>query len=104
MDLIHDNMVINLLITTFPNYNMCQNVIYYYGLEITHSTHQKGFRIALHEGLVHRTGSYCIGGRSVLSLIGVSRHPSGITIRVASIRLDGHTFQLNLVPSRSSFC
>ena len=55
-------------------------------------------------GRVHATGSYMIGGRSGLSLRGVYKQLSGTTMRVASSRLDGHTFQLNLTPSLSSFC
>ena len=67
-------------------------------------THQNGLSTALHVDLVHRTGSYCTGGRSGLSFSGVYIAARGTTIRVASKRLDGHTFQLNRTPSRSSFC
>ena len=55
-------------------------------------------------GRVQATGSYTIGGRSGRSFRGVYKQLSGTTMRVASSRLDGHTFQLNRTPSLSSFC
>ena len=55
-------------------------------------------------GRVQATGSYIIGGRSGRSLRGLYKQLSGTTMRVASSRLDGHTFQLNRTPSLSSFC
>jgi len=67
-------------------------------------SHQNGFKMARQFGRVQATGSYTIGGRSGLSLRGVYKQLSGTTMRVASSRLDGHTFQLNLTPSLSSFC
>lgn len=45
-----------------------------------------------------------MGGKSGRSFSGVNREATGTTIRVASRRLEGHTFQLNLTPSLSSFC
>ena len=66
--------------------------------------YQNGFKTARQFGRLQATGSYIIGGRSGLSLRGVYKQLSGTTIRVASSLLDGHTFQLNLTPSLSSFC
>ncbi len=59
--------------------------------------HQYGFRIALHDAL-HVTGSYSTGGRSSRSLSGVYSAEMGTTVRVASMRLDGHAFQENRTP------
>ena len=60
--------------------------------------------MALHEDLAQATGSYWIGGKSGRSFRGVYKTPKGTTIRVASNRDEGHTFQLSRIPSRSSFC
>jgi len=67
-------------------------------------SHQNGFKMARQFGRVQATGSYIIGGRSGRSFRGVYKQLSGTTMRVASRRLDGHTFQLNRTPSLSSFC
>jgi len=67
-------------------------------------SHQNGFKMARQFGRVQATGSYIIGGRSGRSFRGVYKQLRGTTMRVASSRLDGHTFQLNLTPSLSSFC
>ncbi len=61
-----------------------------------------GLSTALQDCLAQCTGSYCMGGRSGLSLSGVYSAPSGTTIRVASSLEEGHTFQDSLTPSRSS--
>lgn len=66
--------------------------------------YHKGFKTARQVVLLHRTGSYWMGGKSGLSFRGVNRAATGTTILVASSRLDGQTFQLNRTPSRSSFC
>lgn len=60
--------------------------------------------MALQVVRLQSTGSYCTGGRSGRSFKGVRRQARGTTILVASRRLEGHTFQLNRTPSRSSFC
>lgn len=67
-------------------------------------THQSGLSTARHVARLQSTGSYWIGGRSGRSLSGVKREATGTTIRVASSRLEGQTFQLKRTPSRSSFC
>lgn len=75
------------------------------------TSHWQESRSAYHRGLstarqvarLHRTGSYWMGGRSGRSFKGVIRAATGTTMRVASSRLDGHTFQLKRTPSRSSF-
>ncbi|TNN63983.1 hypothetical protein EYF80_025825 [Liparis tanakae] len=66
--------------------------------------HHSGLSTALQLARLHRTGSYWTGGRSGLSLSGVKRQETGTTSLVASRRLEGQRFQLNLTPSRSSFC
>lgn len=67
---------------------------------LQNDTHQYGFRIALQLAL-HVTGSYSTGGRSSLSFNGVYRAEMGTTVRVASIRLDGHAFHEKRTPARS---
>ena len=48
-------------------------------------------------------GSYCsAGGMLSIFFKGVYMLPTGTTIRVASRRLEGQTFQLSRTPSRSS--
>jgi len=68
------------------------------------NSHQNGFKMARQFERVQATGSYIIGGRSGRSLRGVYKQLSGTTMRVASSRLEGQTFQLNRTPSLSSFC
>lgn len=68
------------------------------------ATYQSGLSTALQVGLLHSTGSYCSGGKSGRSFSGVRRQARGTTMRVASSRLEGQTFQLKRTPSRSSFC
>lgn len=62
-----------------------------------------GLSTARQVARLHSTGSYWMGGRSGRSLRGVNRAATGTTMRVASRRLDGHTFQLKRTPSLSSF-
>ena len=59
-------------------------------------TDQYGLRIDLQALQV--TGSYSTGGKSSLSLNGTYNADIGTTVRVASMRDDGQTFQLSLIP------
>src|SRR5882762_5965896 len=52
------------------------------------------------QGGLHVTGSYRTGGRSSLCLSGVYNAEIGTTVRVASIREDGQTFQDNRMPAK----
>ena len=62
---------------------------------------QNGFSTAPQP--VHRIGSYgSAGGIPSIRFSGVYRQPSGTTMRVASMRVDGHTFQLKRTPFCSS--
>ena len=66
------------------------------------SIRQNGLRIDLHELPLHTTGSYGSNGRFSIAFSGVYMQPSGTTIRVASRRLEGHTFHENRTPSVAS--
>jgi hypothetical protein len=61
---------------------------------------QYGLSTALHS--VHTTGAYGSTGISGMGFTGVHTAPKGSTTRVASIREDGHAFQLSRTPSRCS--
>ena len=66
------------------------------------SIRQNGLRIDLQELPLHTTGSYGSSGRFSIAFSGVYMQPSGTTIRVASRRLEGHTFHENRTPSVAS--
>lgn len=67
-------------------------------LSLLSSTHLYGLSIARQGGL-HVTGSYSTGGRSSRSLSGVYNADIGTTVRVASIRDEGHTFKERRTPT-----
>jgi hypothetical protein len=63
--------------------------------------HQYGLRTDGH-GPLHTIGSYGSVGKLSMALSGVYKQPSGTTMRVASSRVDGHTFHEKRTPSEAS--
>lgn len=65
-------------------------------LVVTWSEKRLTFKMALQAGPLQVTGSYRTGGKSSLSFKGEYKQATGTTVRVDSIREDGHAFQLSL--------